>query len=95
MLRESKNRITCIGSFIILKGSGSKEAIFFFWCICISGAQRASQLTGSPAPRVEEASQCRLLQSAELGCIDFNESVRQSCAVALRDLQIITKPAVG
>lgn len=98
MLRESKNRITCIGSFIILKGSRSKEAFFFFfffWCICISGAQRASQLTGSPAPRVEEASQGRLLQSAELGCIDFNESVRQSCAVALRDLQIITKPAVG
>lgn len=50
----------------------------------------------SPTPHpAEEASQGRLLQSAELGCIDFNESVRQSCAVALRDLQIITKPAVG
>lgn len=63
--------------------------------ICINRAQRASRLSGSPAPRAEEALQGRLLQSAELGCIDFNESVRQSCAVALRDLQIITKPAVG
>lgn len=48
-----------------------------------------------PPPPAEEASLGRLLQSAELGCIDFNENVRQSCAVALRDLQIITKPAVG
>lgn len=88
--------ITCIGPFIILEGSGFKEA--FFWVhICISRAQRASRLTGSlPHPHpAEEALQGRLLQSAELGCIDFNESVRQSCAVALRDLQIITKPAVG
>lgn len=88
---------TCIGSFIILKGSGYKETFFFFFfgAHMHSRAQRASQLTGSPAPRAEAASEGRLLQSAELGCMDFNESVRQSCAVALRDLQIITKPAVG
>lgn len=86
---------TCTGSFIILKGSGFKEASFFLVYICISRAQRAPWLTGSPAPRAEKASQGRLLQSAELGCIDFNESARQSCAVALRDLQIITKAAVG
>lgn len=87
--------MTCIGSFIILKGSGFKEAFFWGVHICISRAQRACWLTGSQPPRAEDASQGRLLQSAELGCIDFNESVRQSCAVALRDLQIITKPAVG
>lgn len=83
--------ITCIGSFIILKGSGFKAAFLGVYQ-CISRAQ----LTGSqPTPPPPPSRGSRLLQSAELGCIDFNENVRQSYAVALRDLQIITKPAVG
>lgn len=42
--------MTCIGSFIILKGSGFKEAFFGGVHICISRAQRASRLTGSQPP---------------------------------------------
>lgn len=44
--------MTCIGSFIILKGSEFKEAFFWGVHICISRAQRASRLTGSQPPQL-------------------------------------------
>lgn len=86
-------------TFTILKGTGFKEELFFFFfgAHMQSRAQRASQLTESPAPPPQLRLLCKAgcYKAPELGCMDFNESVRQSCAVALRDLQIITKPAVG
>lgn len=82
--------LTCIGSFIMLKGPGFKAG---FWGEPMPKQSPADWVPAHPSPTPQPGS--RLLQSAELGCIDFNENVRQSYAVALRDLQIITKPAVG